>query len=147
MQIQISSLEIGQRFDFGSIVLGAEEIQEFALQFDPLPFHTNLEAADKSRFGGLVASGPHLFLKVYKMHWVPRFGHSVQAGLEIASWKFIRPVYAGQVNHAAVSVKSLQPNPEKGHVVVTWRFSYSDEAGNPIQSAEMSVLHGMDDFS
>lgn len=147
MQVDISSIQVGQAFDFGTIVLDAEEIQSFAQQFDPLPFHTDLEVAAKSRFGGLVASGPHLFLKAYKDQWVPRFGHSVVAGLEISSWKFIRPVYAGQVNHVSVSAKKLQPNPEKGHVVITWRFSYADESGNPIQTAEMSVLHAMGDFS
>ncbi len=145
-KIPIGSLEVGQEFIFGVTVLSEKEIIDFAQRFDPLPFHTDPQVAAQSRFKGLVASGPHLFMKIYKEHWVPCFGHSVAAGLEINHWKFIRPVFAGQQNHAKVVVKHLQANPEKQQVVVTWHFAYADEAGNPIQTAEMTVLHRTDDF-
>ena len=39
--------------------MSKEEIIAFALQFDPQPFHIDAAAAQKSMFGGLVASGWH----------------------------------------------------------------------------------------
>jgi len=43
----------------GSHTFNAEEIVEFARQFDPQPFHVDAEAARTSFFGGLIASGWH----------------------------------------------------------------------------------------
>ena len=37
--------------------LSEEEIIEFARKYDPQPFHTDLEKAKQSAFGGLIASG------------------------------------------------------------------------------------------
>ena len=38
-----------------------EEIIEFGVRWDPQPFHTDRDAAERSIFGGLVASTVHLF--------------------------------------------------------------------------------------
>lgn len=53
-------LSVGEEFTFGSHTVTAEEIIEFAEEFDPQPFHTDPEAAKESMFGGLVASGWHV---------------------------------------------------------------------------------------
>ena len=37
--------------------LNEEEIMEFARKYDPQPFHTDIEMAKQSIFGGLIASG------------------------------------------------------------------------------------------
>jgi acyl dehydratase len=44
-----------------------EEILEFGERWDPQPFHTDREAAEKSIFGGLVASTVHLFSVATKL--------------------------------------------------------------------------------
>jgi acyl dehydratase len=44
-----------------SYTITEEEIIEFGERWDPQPFHTDREAAEKSYFGGLVASSVHLF--------------------------------------------------------------------------------------
>ena len=45
----------------GTYVLSEAAIIDFARAWDPQPFHTDLEAARASVFGGLVASSAHLF--------------------------------------------------------------------------------------
>lgn len=52
-------LEIGQRFELGSVVFSPEEIVAFARSFDPQPFHMDDAAARQSSFGRLAASGWH----------------------------------------------------------------------------------------
>jgi acyl dehydratase len=52
-------LRIGERNEIGSHTFTAEEIKAFAARFDPQPFHLDEEAAKRSHFGGLVASGWH----------------------------------------------------------------------------------------
>jgi acyl dehydratase len=52
-------LEVGATETTGSREVTAEEIVSFAEQYDPQPFHVDVEAAAETPFGGLVASGWH----------------------------------------------------------------------------------------
>jgi acyl dehydratase len=53
-------LAVGRRFAYGTFSLTEAEIIEYALKYDPQPFHTDPEAAKAAPlFGGLVASGLH----------------------------------------------------------------------------------------
>ena len=45
----------------GTWALSDEAVVAFARSWDPQPFHTDIEAARRSPFGGLVASSAHLF--------------------------------------------------------------------------------------
>ncbi len=47
--------------------LSEDEIVEFGTRWDPQPFHTDRVAAEKSIFGGLVASTVHLFAVATKL--------------------------------------------------------------------------------
>jgi acyl dehydratase len=47
----------GWRFESGSRMLTADEIKDFARQYDPQAYHTDEEAARATPFGGLIASG------------------------------------------------------------------------------------------
>ena len=44
-------------FECGPVEVEEEEILEFARRYDPQPFHTDPEAAKKSYYKGLIASG------------------------------------------------------------------------------------------
>jgi len=52
-------LRVGQRFTSAKHVAEVDQINRFAGEFDPQPFHLDEEAAAKSLFGGLAASGRH----------------------------------------------------------------------------------------
>ena len=52
-------VEIGARRDLGSYTFSEEEIIRFARAYDPQPFHVDPEAAKRSPFGGIIASGWH----------------------------------------------------------------------------------------
>ena len=141
--VSIASLREGQVFELDTITLSEEQIIEFAKTYDPLPFHIDKEAAAQSHFGELVASGPNLFFHIYRRDWIPRFGHSVLAGLEVNNWKFYGPTRANQPQQANISVKALKPNSERGHMVVTWLFDFRQTDGQQVQTLEMTVLHRM----
>lgn len=51
--------ELGFRADIGQHTFTADEIVAFARRWDPQPFHVDADAAKKSLFGGLCASGWH----------------------------------------------------------------------------------------
>jgi acyl dehydratase len=50
-------VEEGQEFELGSRRMEREEMIAFAREYDPQPFHVDEEAATKTPFGGLIASG------------------------------------------------------------------------------------------
>lgn len=51
--------KVGESTDLGSHSMTEAEILAFARKYDPQPFHTDPEAARRSIFGGLIASGWH----------------------------------------------------------------------------------------
>ena len=56
----LEDFEVGQRFTGSArIRVDRERIKGFAAEFDPQPFHLDEEAAIKSMFTGLAASGWH----------------------------------------------------------------------------------------
>jgi acyl dehydratase len=58
---------VGQGRDTGSHTFTEEAIIEFARQFDPQPFHIDPEAAKKTLFGGIIASGWHTAATVMRL--------------------------------------------------------------------------------
>ena len=63
-QLYLDDLHVGQRFTSGAHRLDEAQIRAFAIQFDPQPFHTDKQAAERTFFKGLAASGWHMNLKV-----------------------------------------------------------------------------------
>ena len=52
-------LSLGMRFKSETVKISEDEIKQFAAKFDPQPFHLDDEAAQKTIFKGLAASGWH----------------------------------------------------------------------------------------
>jgi acyl dehydratase len=50
---------VGERFVTRGMTLTESLILDFALRYDPQPFHIDVEAAKQSNYGGLIASGFH----------------------------------------------------------------------------------------
>ena len=132
---------LNENHDLGKKSFSEEEIISFAKNYDPLEFHLSAEAAKKSIFKALVASGPHPFHYFYKERWLPLFGKSVVAGLGVDNWRFLKPIYANQEVHCIVRVKEVIPHPEKKTVSVRWLFEFKNEKKELFQHLEMIVLH------
>jgi len=94
-------LEVGSETDFGSYEVTREEVLEFARKYDPQPFHLSDEAAAKTHFGRLSASGWHtcaMTMAVIARHVVD----DQQAGLGspgIDELRWLKPVYPGDTLH------------------------------------------------
>ena len=136
------SLEIGKPILLGKLSLSETEIIEYAKAFDPLDFHVSKEAAKKSMFGELVASGPHIFQAMHFKFWIPLFGNSVLAGLEVNHWKFLKPVFANREVECYVTILSRKVNSDGKSVTIKWfyEFKYTGEQ-ELIQSMETTILH------
>lgn len=57
--LHFEDFEVGKVETYGDTQITEADILEFAREFDPLPIHVDVQAAAKSPFGGLIASGAH----------------------------------------------------------------------------------------
>jgi acyl dehydratase len=95
--IWFEDIEVGSETNFGSCEVTREEVLDFARKYDPQPFHLSDEAAAKTYFGRLSASGWHtcaMTMGVIARHVV----REEQAGLGspgIDELRWLKPVYPG----------------------------------------------------
>jgi acyl dehydratase len=90
-------LTVGEGREAGSYDVTAEEIREFAGQYDPQPFHTDPEAAAETPFGGLVASGWHtaaMTMRLLVEGPLSTIASRGAAGVDELRWR--QPVRPGQ---------------------------------------------------
>ena len=55
----LEDIRVGDRSELGRHTFTAQEIKSFAERFDPQPFHLDEDAASRTHYGGLIASGWH----------------------------------------------------------------------------------------
>jgi acyl dehydratase len=113
--IYFEDLEVGKETYFGSYAVTREEVLEFAGKYDPQPFHLSDEAAAKTYFGRLSASGWHTCAMT--MATIVRyFGAHPNAGLGspgIDDLRWLRPVYPGDTLHVHGVVVDKTPSRSK----------------------------------
>jgi acyl dehydratase len=99
--IYFEDLEVGAERDFGTYEVTREEVLEFAGKYDPQPFHLSDEAAAKTHFGRLAASGWHTAAMTMAVIARQVVGDE-QAGLGspgIDELRWLKPVYPGDTLH------------------------------------------------
>ena len=117
--------EIGQKFDLGSTSFTADEIVDFARQYDPQSFHVDAGAARQSMFGGLIASGWHVTAKLMRLfvdNYVDQRTALGSPGVDEVRW--LKPVRPGDTLKAWVECAGKVPSrsrPEMGIVHEHWR--------------------------
>jgi acyl dehydratase len=99
--IYFEDLQPGTVTDFGTYDVTREEVIEFARKYDPQPFHLSDEAAAKTHFGRLAASGWHTAAMTMAVIARKVVGEE-QAGLGspgIDELRWLKPVYPGDTLH------------------------------------------------
>lgn len=105
-------LEIGAETYFGSYDVTREEVLEFARKYDPQPFHLSDEAAAKTHFGRIAASGWHTAAMTMAVI-ARRVVDQDQAGLGspgIDELRWRKPVYPGDTLHVRGKVIEKTPS-------------------------------------
>jgi acyl dehydratase len=95
--IYFEDLEVGRETEYGNYAVTREEVLEFARKYDPQPFHLSDEAAAKTHFGRLAASGWHTCAMTMAVI-VRHLAAEEQAGLGspgVDELRWLKPVYPG----------------------------------------------------
>ena len=110
----------GEVHRFGSIAVEQDEVIAFAKRFDPQTFHVDPEAAKKTQFGGLIASGWHtgaLMMRMLFEHYLTHVASLASPGIDELRW--IKPVRPGDRLSLRVTVAKATPSrskPDRGAV-------------------------------
>jgi acyl dehydratase len=123
-------LEPGKARDLGTVTVSAQEIKDFARQFDPQPFHIDEAAGQRSIFGNLCASGWHtcaLAMKLTVENFLNESSSMGSPGLENLRW--LKPVYPGdtlRLQQTIVESRPLRTRPDTGMVRSVWDMFNQD---------------------
>lgn len=110
----------GQVFELGEETVSEAEAVEFARRYDPQPFHVDAEAAKKSMYGGLIASGWQtgaIYMSLLVRGLLRDSASLGSAGIEELRW--LKPVRGGDTLRGRLTVTSLKPSekhPNRGTV-------------------------------
>ncbi len=129
---------VGTVLEFGGVTMTREEIVRFAREFDPQPFHVDEDAARRSPFGGLIASGWHTANVAMRM-WCDAYLLDTASvgspGVEKLHWK--KPVRPGDTLRLRLKVLEARPlasKPGLGLFKSSWNVL--NQAGDVVMEME-----------
>lgn len=134
--LHLEDFEVGQVFrGTNRVRVDLADIVRFAAEYDPQPFHLDEEAAKRSVFNGLAASGWHtaaLTMRLLVDSDLRIAGGLIGLGFEEMRWP--RPVRPGdelRVESEVLEKRESQSRPQQGLLKV--RNSTLNQHGEPVQ--------------
>jgi acyl dehydratase len=131
----LEDFSAGQKFESGRLRVDRDRVKSFAAEFDPQPFHLDEEAAKRSLFGGLAASGWHtaaLTMKLLVESELKPAGGILGAGFDEFRWP--KPVRPGDELHLDIEVletRASKSRPDQG--VIKLRTTTLNQNNEPVQ--------------
>jgi acyl dehydratase len=110
----------GSVHEFGPIAVEENEVLDFGKRFVPLSYHTDTEAAKKSIYGGLIASGWHtaaLMMRLYTDHYLSKVANLGSPGCDELRWS--KPVFPGDelcIRVTVMETRRSDSKPDRGIV-------------------------------
>lgn len=104
----------GQVIELGSRTISKESIVAFAREFDPQPFHVDEEAAQRSIYGGLLASGWHSAALLMRLLYDGLLKDAASLGSPgVDELRWLRPVRPGDTLSVRMTVLESIPSRSK----------------------------------
>ncbi|MCW5747967.1 MAG: MaoC family dehydratase [Alphaproteobacteria bacterium] len=133
----------GERFESAGLTITESAIIDFALQWDPQPFHIDAEyARTAGDFGGLIASGLHTISATHRLWFADRiFGACAIASPGFDEVRFVRPVRPGDTLRVVTELLELRPSaskPDRG--VVKMRHTTLNRRDEVVLTIDARVL-------
>jgi acyl dehydratase len=129
--LHFEDFPVGEIFAFGDTLVTAEDIVEFAREWDPQPFHIDAEAAKTSQIGELIASGWHtgsLTMRMLCDGYLLRSASEGAPGVEEMRWlKPVRPGDRLSVRRTTLAARPSRSRPGIG--IVEFQFEVLNQHG------------------
>ena len=132
----LDDFEIGERFRGVGITVSEAQILDFALAYDPQPFHLDKEAAAASSYGGLIASGfQTLAIGFRSFYQAGVINHCSLGSPGLDELRWLKPVRPGDTLHAetvVTSTRASRSKPDRGIVHMDWEIK--NQAGEVVMT-------------
>lgn len=118
----------GAVFRAGPREVSEQEIVEFARRYDPQPFHVDREAAQASRWGGLISSGwmtCGIAMELAVRHVLEGSGSIGSPGIETLKWE--APVRPGDRLSLCLTVLDSRMSSSGSLGIVRWRWELTNQ--------------------
>ena len=103
----LDEVKIGTQIDLPPVVIGKEQMFQFAKLYDPLPLHLDEDYAKTTRFGDLIAPGVMSFMAVWgRFAEMDIFGDALIAG-KSTKIEWLGPVYVGDTLYGKVRITNI----------------------------------------
>jgi len=141
--VHFEDVEVGQTQRFGRYEVTADEIIEYARQFDPQPFHLDEEAGRNSHFGGLIASGWHTGAMLMRMVCESGIrGHATNGAVGFDDLRWLKPVRPGDVlSVESVVVEKVESRRRRDIGVVKIASRVLNQTGEAVMSLTSLALY------
>ena len=128
---------------FGHYEVTRDEVMEFARNYDPQVFHLDDEAAAKTHFGRLSASGWHTASMTMRM-MVDNMNDNKQAGLGspgVEKLRWLKPVYPGDTLRCeSETVAKRRSESRRNMGLLSGRVTVFNQHDEPVLSMESTGL-------
>lgn len=141
--IYFEDLSVGDNWTTTEQPVDQEEVLAYNRANDPWPFHIDPEAASKSPFGGLIASGGYTISLMYRLsHEVVNRPGRAWAFLGGFDWqiKFLEPVRAGDRLHERITIIEKRPSSKPGRGIIKDRVEVINDRERVVLSIEATML-------
>ena len=132
----------GDRHVSDGITVTESQIVDFALTYDPQPFHIDLEAGHAHPFGTIFASGLHTLSLSFRLFYMTRLlAHCAHAGAGMDHLRWRKPVMPGDTLHLEVEVlrsRASTSNPKLGVLVL--RHDTHNQRGELVLTLECTHI-------
>lgn len=135
-ELYYEDFTVGRTFITAGATLTEADIIAFAWSYDPQPFHIDTEAAAKSGFGGVIASGFQTLgtsFRLFLQTGVLKSCSLGGSGIDELRWPL--PVRPGDTLRVTVQVIEQRPSrtrPDRGYVRMLYRTH--NQRGEVVQS-------------
>lgn len=134
--LYFEDFDVGQKFVSPGGTLAESQILDFALLYDPQPFHLDKPAAEAGPFGGLIASGFQTLAFSFRLFYQANIINACSMGSPgLDELRWLQPVRPGDTLHVEAEVMEVRPSRSKddrGTVIMA--YCVKNQSGEPVMT-------------
>ena len=134
--------QVGERFETAGCTLSESQILDFAFTYDPQPFHIDVEAAARSNYAGLIASGFQTLLITFRLFYQANVINACSLGspaMDEVRW--LLPVRPGDTLHCRAEVLAMRPSKSRSdRGWLTMAYATINQHGETVMSYRINHM-------
>ncbi len=139
--VYFEEFRTGDVYRLEPVSMSAEAIVTFAREFDPQRIHVDPSFAAEGPFGGLIASGYHTLVAVWK-RWIEAgaLGDESMGGPGLDQVKWLAPVRPDDRLNATVTIAAVRRSQSLERGIVSLHFDVVNQDGVRVMTCDGAVM-------